>query len=83
MADKKITVQDLVLLVMFLSGWEENSRQKEGEKVFCTWNAYPFSKLNKLSDEKLIVQFTGKKLVLLTEAGKQLAEQLKKKLKIQ
>jgi Mn-dependent DtxR family transcriptional regulator len=39
--------------------------------------------LNKLSDEKLIVQFTGKKLVLLTEAGKQLAKQLKKKLKIQ
>jgi predicted methyltransferase len=32
---------------------------------------------NQLTDEKMIVQFKDKKLVLLTEAGKQLAEKLK------
>lgn len=27
-------IQDLCLLLMFLTGWEEESRQKPGEKIF-------------------------------------------------
>jgi hypothetical protein len=33
--------------------------------------------MNKLADDKLIIQFKDKKLVLLTETGKQMAEKLK------
>ena len=69
-------LKELNLLLLYLTGWEEDSHQKQGEKVFCTWN-YNFKILNQLADEKLIVQFKEKKLVLVTEAGKQLAEKLK------
>ncbi|MBE0665822.1 MAG: DUF6429 family protein [Candidatus Aminicenantes bacterium] len=70
-------IKELNLLLLYLTSWEEDSRQKQGEKVFCTWNGYSFKILNQLTDEKMIVQFKDKKLVLVTEAGKQLAEKLK------
>jgi len=71
-------IKDLNLLLMFLTGWEEDSRQKPGEKIFRAWKGYLFETLNKLADEKLIIQFQNTKSVMLTEAGKQKAEQLKK-----
>jgi DNA-binding PadR family transcriptional regulator len=72
-------IQDLCLLLMFLTGWEEDSRQKPGEKIFRAWKGYLFETLNKLADDKLIVQFANTKSVTLTEAGKQRAKQLKDK----
>ena len=73
--EKKI--QELCLLLMFLTGWEEDSRQKPGEKVFRAWKGYLFEVLNRLADEKLIVQFANTKSVTLTEAGRQKAQHLK------
>jgi len=70
-------IKDLSLLLMLLTGWEEDSRQNQGEKVFCSWKGYSFKAMNKLADDKLIIQFKDKKLVILTEAGKELAEKLK------
>jgi DNA-binding PadR family transcriptional regulator len=70
-------IQELCLLLMFLTGWEEESRQKPGEKIFRAWKGYLFEVLNKLADEKMIVQFANTKSVTLTEAGKQRARQLK------
>jgi hypothetical protein len=71
-------IKELNLLLMFLTGWEEDSRQNPGEKVFRAWKGYLFETLNQLSDDKLIVQFKNTKSVTLTEAGRQKAEQLKK-----
>ncbi len=71
------TILDLNLLLLFLTGWEEESRQKPGEKIFRAWKGYLFEVLNRLADEKLIVQFANTKSVTLTEAGKQRAKQLK------
>ncbi len=73
--EKKI--QELCLLLMFLTGWEEESRQKPGEKIFRAWKGFLFEVLNRLADEKLIVQYASNKSVTLTEAGKQRAQQLK------
>jgi hypothetical protein len=73
--EKKI--QELCLLLMFLTGWEEESRQKSGEKVFRAWKGYLFEVLNRLADEKMIIQFANAKSIILTEAGKQKAQQLK------
>lgn len=70
-------IKDLSLLLMLLTGWEEDSRQNQGEKVFCSWKGYSFKAMNQLADDKLIIQFKDKKLVILTESGKQLAEKLK------
>ncbi len=74
--DEKI--KELNLLLMFLTGWEEDSRQKPGEKVFRAWKGYLFETLNKLAEEKMIIQFQNTKSVTLTDAGRQKAELLKK-----
>lgn len=73
--EKKI--QELCLLLMFLTGWEEDSRQKPGEKIFRAWKGYLFEVLNRLADDKFIIQFANHKSVVMTEAGKQRARQLK------
>jgi cytoplasmic iron level regulating protein YaaA (DUF328/UPF0246 family) len=70
-------IQDLCLLLMFLTGWEEDSRKNQGEKIYRAWKGYLFEVLNKLADDKLIVQFANTKSVTLTDAGKQKAQQLK------
>ena len=70
-------IKELNLLLILLTGWEEDSRQKPGEKIFRAWKGYLFEVLNKLADEKLIVQFANTKSITLTEAGKQRAKQLK------
>jgi hypothetical protein len=71
-------IKDLNLLLMFLTSWEEDSRKNQGEKVRCTWKGYDFKTMNQFADEKLIIQFKDKNLVIMTELGKQKAEQLKK-----
>lgn len=71
-------IKDLNLLLMFLTGWEEESRKNPGEKIFRAWKGYRFETLNKLSDEKMIIQFANNKSVMFTEAGRQRAEQLRK-----
>jgi DNA-binding PadR family transcriptional regulator len=76
---EKLT-QDLWLLLMFLTGWAEESRQKLGDKIFRAWKGYLFEILNRLADDKLIVQFANHKLVIMTEAGKQRARQLKEQI---
>ena len=73
--EKKI--EEPCLLLMYLTGWEEDSRQKPGEKIYRAWKGYLFETLNRLADDKLIVQFANTKSVTLTEAGKQRARQLK------
>jgi DNA-binding PadR family transcriptional regulator len=73
-------IQELCLLLMFLMGWEEESRQKPGEKIFRAWKGYLFEVLNRLADDKLIVQFANTKSITLTELGKQRARQLKEQL---
>ncbi len=60
-------IKELNLLLLYLTGWEEDSRKNPGEKVFCTWNGYSFKTLNTLHDEKMIVQIKDKKLVIVTE----------------
>jgi len=62
-------VKDLNLLLMLLTGWEEDSRKTPGEKIFRAWKGYLFETLNKLADEKLIIQFANTKSVTLTDAG--------------
>jgi hypothetical protein len=48
-----------------------------GAKAFCSRKGYSFKAMNKLADEKLIIQFKDNKLAILSESGKQLAKKLK------
>ena len=72
-------LKELNLLLLYLSGWEEDSRKNPGEKVFRAWKGYLFEVLNTLEDENFILQFGNSKSVIVTQEGKNLAEQLKNK----
>ena len=72
-------IMELNLLLIYLSGWEEDSRNTPGEKIFRAWNGYLFEVLNQLEDEALIQQFRNGKSVILTKEGIGKAKELKKK----
>jgi hypothetical protein len=73
-------MSNLTLLLMYLTGWEEDSRKNPGEKIFRAWKGYMFQIVNKLSDEKLIIQIPNAKSIILTESGIEKAKALKEKL---
>ena len=72
-------VKDLNLLLLYLTGWEEDSQREPGEKIFRSWKGYLFETLNELEEENLIRQFRNAKSVLLTKEGIEKAEELKEK----
>jgi hypothetical protein len=69
--------QALVLLCLYLSAWEEDSRKHPGQKIQLAWKGYLFDDLNNLSKEGLIYQKSGYKSVMLTDRGKELAQGMK------
>ncbi len=73
----KDKVKDLSLLLISLTGWEEDSRKEPGEKIIRSWKGYSFEILNELEDENLILQFGNAKSLILTKEGKEKALQLK------
>jgi hypothetical protein len=72
---KKINA--LGLLLLHLSGWEEESRQNPGEKIERSWKGYLFETLNDLEEEKKIMQFKNTKSVVITPEGRKEAERIK------
>ena len=76
----KENTKELCLALMFLTGWEEDSRKTPGEKIFRAWKGYLFELINALADDKLIIQFANAKSVLLTDAGAERAKQIVAKL---
>ncbi len=71
--------QELILLLIYLTGWEEDKRNAPGVKIFRAWKGYNFEILNALEQQRLICQIPGGKSLLLTDEGKQKVERLKKK----
>ena len=69
-------IMEINLLLLYLSGWEEDSRQEPGKKLFRAWNGYLFEALNALEEKELITQFRNGKSVLLTEKGISKAKEL-------
>ena len=72
-------LKDLNLLVLYLSGWEEDSRNHPGQKIYRSWKGYPFEILNEFEAKQLISQHRKSKSVVFTEAGKRRAEELMRK----
>jgi hypothetical protein len=73
-------IKDLNLLLLYLCGWQEDSRQTPGEKVFRSWKGFLFNILNQLEEEKMIRQIKGGKSLIITDAGLHRAQQLKEKM---
>ncbi len=72
-------LKDLSLLLLYLSGWEEESRNEPNKKVIRTWKGYLFDVLNDLREDGMIVQFMNQKSVILTDKGIEMAKQIKQK----
>ena len=75
--DQKI--KDLNLLLLYLSGWEEESKREPGKKIIRAWKGYLFEVLNELQDEDFIYQIKDGKSVILRDEGIKKAEKLKEK----
>ncbi len=75
--DEKI--KELNLLLLFLSGWEEDSKDEPGAKIFRSWKGYLFEILNEMQDNELIHQKRDAKSVIILEKGIQKAKELKEK----
>jgi len=75
-----VHAKDLSLLLMYLTGWEEENKNKPGEKVFKAWSGYLFEIVNELQQQRLIFQYPRTKLLIMTDSGKKKAEELKQKI---
>jgi len=72
-------ISDLHLLLIYLTGWEEDSRKEPGKKIFRAWKGYKFETLDELQEKKLIHNYHNAKSLILTDDGKRKAEELKSK----
>ncbi|MCK5057505.1 MAG: transposase [Candidatus Aminicenantes bacterium] len=75
--DEKL--KELNLLILYLSGWEEDSRNNPGQKIFRSWKGYLFDVLNEFEEKEFIIQNRKSKSVVFTETGKRKAEEIKRK----
>ena len=76
---KEKIATELTLLLIYLTGWEEDKRNAPGEKVSRAWKGYKFEVLDELQSQDLINQIPGGKSLLLNDEGKQKARELIKK----
>ena len=72
-------ITELTMLLIYLTGWEEDKRNAPGKKVFRAWKGYKFEILDEIQKQKLIYQIPGGKSLTLTDEGKQKALELKEK----
>ena len=72
-------LKELNLLVLYLSGWEEDSRNNPGQKIYRSWKGYLFEVINELEEKELIIQNRKSKSVVFTAAGRNKAEEIKSK----
>ena len=71
-------IKNLSMLLLYLTGWEEDSRRTPGEQVFKSWKGYRFEILDALEEENLIRQLGQRNPVILTDEGLKKGESLKK-----
>lgn len=71
--------KEITLLLIWLTGWEEDKRNAPGEKVFRAWKGYDLGILNEMEKQRLIYQIPGGKSLHLIDDGKCKVEQLKQK----
>ena len=72
-------ITELTMLLIYLTGWEEDKRNAPGKKVFRAWKGYKYEIMDDLQSQGLIRQIPGGKSLTLTDEGKQKALELKEK----
>ncbi len=72
-------IEELTLLLLFLSSWEEKNGPSTGLRK--AWKGFTYSTLNALEDRGLIHQSRRARSVTLSEEGLALAHELAQRLK--
>ena len=72
-------ISELTMLLIYLTGREEDSGRSENKKVFRAWVFHKFEILDELKNQGLIRFIPGGKSLLVTEKGKKTAIELEKK----
>lgn len=67
--------KEISLLLIYLTGWKEESGKEPGGRIHRTWRGYPFDILNQLERERLLIQYANS--VVLTPEGINMAKGLK------
>lgn len=73
------TIQALYLILIYLTGYEEDSRKEPGKKEYRGWKGYDYFVINALQEKNHIFQIPGTKSLLLTESGKKKCIDIQKK----
>ena len=77
--DEKII--DITLLLMYMTGWEETLRNSNpNDSIFRTYSGYPREVLDILESQKMLYRIPSGKTIVLTQAGKKRAEEVKQML---
>ncbi len=79
MSELNSDIKDLNLLLLYLSGWEEESKKEPGKKVFKAWKGYLFDVLNELNNDGMIRQYMNRKSIFITDEGIKRAKEVKEK----
>ena len=69
-------VEELVLLLIYLTSWKEDSF---GQEVIRSWKGYPFEILDILTEKDLISGSKRAKSIYLTGSGLKKAREIEKK----
>jgi len=75
--DKDKQIEELTLLLLYLTSWEET--EDVIEATLRSWKGYPFEVLNKLTDDDLIIDSKRAKSIYFTKEGERKARELVKK----
>ncbi|MCP5052642.1 MAG: transposase [bacterium] len=74
--DELERIKQLHLILIYLTGWEEDSIDNPGKKIYKAWKGYLFQALDELEAQKMLLQHQDSQLILLTPKGKNAAKQL-------
>ncbi|MBI4162627.1 MAG: transposase [Candidatus Aenigmarchaeota archaeon] len=67
---KDVDMENLTLLMIYLSSWDENLKKEFGEEpVLRAWKGFTFEILDELNKKGLISGSKGRKSVYLTDEG--------------
>lgn len=72
-------IKELSLLLLYLSGWEEDVKDEPGKKLYKSWSGYLFDILNSLEEEKMIKQTYKSRALQVLPKGLKRAQELKQK----
>lgn len=80
---KDENIENLTLLLIYLSSWDENPKKEFGEKpVLRAWKGFRFKVLEELSQKGLISDSRGSKSLYMTDKGIEKAREVLGKIRI-